>query len=74
MFTHKETSGDLEQHVPSTKAFTLSALELRESALAARVDERTLRRYLDGEVVRPMCAGRIQRVLKAHFASKGGAK
>jgi hypothetical protein len=42
---------------------TLSASAQREISVAASCDPRTLRRYLDGEVVAPMCAARIERAL-----------
>ncbi|MGO9839179.1 MAG: hypothetical protein ACLP1X_33775 [Polyangiaceae bacterium] len=47
----------------TTLSATLSACVQREISVAASCDPRTLRRYLDGEVVAPMCAARIERAL-----------
>ena len=53
-----------DAHMPITPP-KLPAHLLREIAVAADTDPRTVARYVAGEKIKPLCAKRIERALRA---------
>lgn len=52
---------------------SLNAHEVRQVAVKAEVDPRTVRRYLDGQTLRPMTGARIKRALEGLGFQTGGS-